>query len=146
MAVEVFFLCFCQLVASSGLFKLSVSPLPFKRSICRLSLRPATPISDHPKFHIFLYADHTTDHTTPKISAFSYFWPFLDRTDLARRKNMAVSVSNASSLPRNSFSALTFDRKRISDTTFWQFSLSVFLGVARRATQLRKLLAFSQPR
>ena len=110
-----YFLCFWRLVASSGLFKLSVSPLPFKRTIPRPSIRPATPIltpPTTPQNSTFLCL--CGPHNHQKFSAFSYFRPFSDRTDLARRKNVAVSVSNAAFSPRNSSIFAIFRPKTFS--------------------------------
>ena len=111
-----YFLCFWRLVASSGLFKLSVSPLPFKRSIYRLERSSATPISDPPKFRLF-----TSLRTTepPKFSAhFPLFGRFRAERSRTSPPNPDVSVSNAPFSPRNSFSSRFFGRKRILDLTF----------------------------
>ena len=43
-SVVIIFFVFLAFGGTSGLFKLSVSPLPFKRSLSRPSLRPAAPI------------------------------------------------------------------------------------------------------
>ena len=130
-----YFLCFWRLVAThppglSGLFKLSVSPLPFKRTIPRPSIRPATRIPTQfclpqppLKFHMCVSMRTTQrPHNPQKFSAFSYFRPFSDRTDLARRKNVAVSVSNAAFSPRNSVSSLIFGLAHIIDPVFGQLS------------------------
>ena len=115
--------CFWRWLASSGGQKLSVSPLPFKRSIYRLERSSATPISDPPKFRLF-----TSLHTTepPKFSAhFPLFGRFRAERSRTSPPNPDVSVSNAPFSPRNSFSSLIFGRKHIFDPTFGHFPSDV---------------------
>ena len=118
------FWCFGWLVATYGLFKLSVLPLPFKRSKNRLERSSATPISDPPKFRLF------TSLRTTEPPTFSAHFPLFGRFRAERSRtcppNPDVSVSNAPFSPRNSFSSLIFGRKHILDPTFRQFSTFIF--------------------
>ena len=64
---------------------------------------PCNPNLGPPKVpHFFSMRTPQPRLNPQKFSAFSYFRPFSDRADLARRKNVAVSVSNAAFSPRNS--------------------------------------------
>ena len=74
--------CFWRWLASSGGQKLSVSPLPFKRSIYRLERSSATPISDPPKFHLFAPLRTTEPPKFAKtFGPFSTFRPFSGGAD-----------------------------------------------------------------
>ena len=120
---------FWRWLASSGGQKLSVSPSPFKRSIYRLSLRPATPISHHlwiPNITLFCIC---TDYILAIFFSMFLFSAVFGPNGGGRPPpNSAVSVSNAPFSPRNYFSALIFGQKHISDPSFGQVSPFIHLG------------------
>ena len=93
-------LCFWWLLASSGLFELSVSPIPFKRSQNRLERSSATPISDPAKFHFSVSVQTTQPQFL--LSIFHFSAVFGPNRGGRRPPNPAVSVSNALFSPRNS--------------------------------------------
>ena len=90
-----YFLCFWRLVASSGLFKLSVSPLPFKRSIYRLERSSATPISDPPKFRLF------TSLRTTEPPKFSAHFPLFGRFRAERSRTSPQTLTFQYRTPRS---------------------------------------------
>ena len=127
--VVVVMLFFWRLLASSGALKLSVSSLPFKRSLSRLERSSAASILTNfwtaQKFHLFVSIQTTQRQC---FQHFPIFGRFGSEQTSRRVRNLVVSVSNTLFWLRFSFSAFIFGRKRIfekeSGNWIWDFFLN----------------------
>ena len=119
---------------------LSNAPYPVPQFALQPQFWPSQP---PPRISLFcVCAEHTAALFFQHVPLFGCFRAKRRRTP---PQNPAVSVSNTPFLPRNSPRSWSAENAFLTQL-FCNFPLNFFLRVARRATQLRKLLAFSQPR